>query len=72
MSISEKISRLYEKSFWDALGCGYNADAAADFAREKVAPLVADLHRIELCQKYPNGIPQRGSRAGRFQRNLRK
>jgi hypothetical protein len=63
MSISDKISYLWNKAVEDAMGAGHSDPFA--YADSKVAPLRALLHRVEHKQAHPNGLPQRGSRAGR-------
>jgi len=63
MSIGDKISYLWNKALEDAIGCSH--PAPFDYADSKVAHLRALLRRVEHKQAHPNGLPQRGSRAGR-------
>lgn len=65
MSISDQITYLWDKALTDAMGAG-EADPFA-YADAKVAPLRARLRQVERRQAHPNGLPQRGSRAGRRQ-----
>ena len=70
MTMAEKIEYIWNKSYTDALGAGH-ADPFT-YADERAAPLVAKLRAAERRQQHPNGLPQRGSRAGRYQAALRR
>lgn len=54
MTISDRISFLWDKAYTDALGAGH-ADPF-EYADKAVAQLSAHLRRVENHQKHPNGF----------------
>lgn len=69
MSIEEKIRYLWSRAYERALGC-LHADPCA-YANAQVSSFEAHLLTIKRRQAHPNGLAQRGSRAGRRQAALR-
>lgn len=70
MSLEKKAAILWDKAFWNAIGCGHTVEQAEDFAREKTAAMRALLRSAERRQAHPNGHPRPGCRAGRLQRAI--
>ena len=65
MSITDKISFLWNKALTDAMGAGH--PAPFDYADAQVASLRAMLRAVERKQAHPNGHPVAGNKAGRRQ-----
>lgn len=68
MSIEEKIRHLWQHHYERALGCSHSDPCA--YANAQVSRLDAQLRTVERRQAHPNGLPQRGCRAGRRQAAL--
>ncbi len=69
MSISEKISYLWQHHYERAVGCSH-ADPFG-YADAQVSHIATQLRVVERRQAHSNGLPQRGCRAGRRQVALR-